>query len=128
MVTSNNNTAESLVGKFRKVKNGLDEGQVLSTIKALVERNANLTDRFSHLDALTKLAQSTVIQAEQEAATIKKEAELAANSRADGIIASAEEQAKSKGDSIIAESRRKAEESANAILTSAQRQAEDSTK
>lgn len=47
----------------------------------LLERKRNLTDRFAHLDSLAKLAQRTVIEAEKEAETIKKEAEMAATSK-----------------------------------------------
>ncbi len=61
MVKSNTDTAEVLVRKFKKVKNGLDEAEVLSTIKELIERNRSLTDRFAHLDSLTNLAERTVI-------------------------------------------------------------------
>jgi phage-related baseplate assembly protein len=106
MVKSNNDTAEVLVSKFKKVKNGLDEAEVLSTIKELVERNRSLTDRFAHLDSLTKLAERTVIQAEQEAETIKKDAETAATSEAAIIVASAEEKAKSEADRLNAKPRR----------------------
>jgi len=125
MVTSNTNTAEDLFRNFKKVKNGLDEAQVFSAIKALIEQNRNLTDRFAHLDSLTKLAERAVIQAEQEAVTIKKEAELAATSKVESIITSTEQQAKLEADRIMAEAHRRADEAAQKMLTSAQRQAEE---
>ena len=128
MVTSNTNTPEVLFRKFKKVKSGLDSAEVFSTIKALIEQNRNLTYRFAHLDSLTNLAERTVIQAEQEAETIKKEAELAATSKADSIIASAEERAKSEADRIMAEAHQRADEAAHMMLTSAQRHAEEIAK
>jgi len=125
MVTSNTNAAEDLFKNIKKVKNGLDEAQVFSAMKALIEQNRNLTDRFAHIDSLTKLAERSVIQAEQEAEDIKKKAELAATSKANSIIASAEQQGKSEADKIIAKAHQKADEDVQIMLTSAQRQAEE---
>jgi colicin import membrane protein len=125
MVTSNNSAEELLSRKFKKVKKGLDEAEVFSTMEELLERNRNLTDRFAHLDSLTKLAERTVIRAEEIAETIKKEAERAATSQAASIIVSAKEQAKSEADRLIAETRQRANEDAHRIVTSARCQAEE---
>jgi vacuolar-type H+-ATPase subunit H len=128
MVTSNSKTAEDLFKNFKKVKNGLDEAQVFSAIKVLIEQNRNLTERIAHLDSLTQLAERTVIQAEREAEAIEKKAELAATSKANSIIASAEQQAKSEADKTIAEAHQRADKAAQIMLTSAQRQSEDAMK
>jgi vacuolar-type H+-ATPase subunit H len=128
MVTSNTNAEDVSVLKFKRVKNGLDEAEVFSFIGGLMDERNALASKLEHLDSLTKLAESSVIQAEQLAETIKKKAETAATSKVESIIAGAEEQAKSKADRITAESYQRAGESANAMLTSAQRQAEEITR
>lgn len=124
MMTSNTNPEGVLARRFKRVRNGLDEAEVLSAIEGLIEQNKDLTDRFAHIDSLTQLAQRSVIQAEQVAESIKKDAEIAATSKADSIIASAE-QAKLEADRVIAEIRQRAEEAAHEMVTSAEGKAEE---
>jgi vacuolar-type H+-ATPase subunit H len=128
MVTSITRAEGVLAPNFKKVKNGLDEAEVFSFVGGLIDQNNALATKLENLDLLKKLAESNVIQAEQLAETIKKEAEKAATFKAASIITSAEEQAKSEADRLIAESRQRADESANTMLTSAQRQAKEIVK
>jgi vacuolar-type H+-ATPase subunit H len=128
MGTSNTNAEGVSFPIFKKVKNGLDEAEVFSFIGGLIDQNNALARKLENLNALNKLAESSVIQAEQLAETIKKEAERAATSKADGIIASAEEQAKSEADRLIVETRQRADEAAHKMVTSAECQAEEIVK
>lgn len=114
--------------KFRIVKNGLDEAEVASFISALTRQNNELASKLEHLSALTKLAESTVVEAEKQAKSIRMQAEEEAKAQAASIIGAAEEQAKSEGDKIIAESKQRAEEVAQTRIASSERQAEETIK
>jgi vacuolar-type H+-ATPase subunit H len=114
--------------RFRIVKNGLDEAEVSSFISTLIQQNNELINKVEHLNALTKLAESTVVEAEKQANSIKMQTEEEAKAQAASIIAAAEEQAKSEADKIIAESKQRAEEVAQARVSLAERQAEETIK
>jgi len=114
--------------KFRIVKNGLDEAEVASFISTLTRQKNELADKLEHLSALTKLAESTVVEAEKQAKSIRMQAEEEAKAQAASIIGAAEEQAKSEGDKIIAESKQRAEEVAQTRVALAERQAEETIK
>jgi len=114
--------------KFRIVKNGLDEAEVSSFISALTRQNNELANKLEHLSALTKLAESTVVEAEKQAKSIRMQAGEEAKAQAASIIGAAEMQAKSEGDKIIAESKQRAEEVAQTRIASAERQAEETIK
>lgn len=114
--------------RFRIVKNGLDEAEVFSFISTLTQQNNELTNKVEHLSALMKLAESTVVEAEKQAKSIKIEAEEEAKAQAASIITTAEEQAKSEADKIIAESKQRAEEVAQTRVALAERQAEETIK
>lgn len=114
--------------KFRIVKNGLDEAEVSSFISSLVQQNTELANKLEHLSVLTKLAESTVVEAENQAKIIKMRADEEVKAQAASIIASAGEQAKLEADKIIAESKQQAEEAAQAKLASAERQSQQTLK
>jgi vacuolar-type H+-ATPase subunit H len=114
--------------RFRIVKNGLDEAEVSSFISTLIQQNNELTNKVEHLSALTKLAESTVVEAEKQAKSIKMQTEEEAKAQAASIIATAEEQAKSEADKIIAESKQRAEEVAQTRVALAERKAEEAIK
>jgi vacuolar-type H+-ATPase subunit H len=114
--------------KFRIVKNGLDEAEVSSFISALTRQNNELANKLEHLSALTKLAESTVVEAEKQAKSIRMQAEEEAKAQAVSIIGAAEERAKSESDKIIAESKQRAEEVAQTRIASSERQAEETIK
>ena len=114
--------------RFRIVKNGLDEAEVSSFISTLIQQNNELANKVEHLSALMKLAESTVVEAEKQAKSIKVEAEEEAKAQAASIIATAEEQAKSEADKIIAESKQRAEEVAQTRVALAEREAEETIK
>jgi len=77
-------------------------------------------DKLKHLDSLTKLAERTIIAAEEEAENVKREIEERAHENARQIVAQAEEEAKSQAQRMIGE----AEEEARNIARQAQEKAE----
>jgi len=105
---------------FRKVKNGLDENQVIPFINELTRQRDMLLQRQDHLSSLTKLAEKTVAEADRLAEEIKAEVIQQANTEAAGITASAEEQAKNLTEKIRAEAIAQANKEAAAIKTEAE--------
>ena len=114
--------------RFRIVKNGLNEAEVSSFISTLTRQNDELINKVEHLSALTKLAESTVVDAENQAKSIRMQVEEEAKAQAANIITTAEEQAKLEADKIIAESKQQAEKIAQARVALAERQAEQTIK
>jgi vacuolar-type H+-ATPase subunit H len=114
--------------KFKIVKNGLAEAEVSAFISSLVQQNSELANKVENLSALTRLAESIVVEAEKQAKGVKIQAEEDAKAQAASIIASVGEQAKLEADKIIAESKQQAEEAAQAKIASAERQAEQTIK
>ncbi len=124
MDTSDSKMKEIWGRKFKIVKNGLDEAEVFSFIGGLIDQNNALTSKLEHLDSLTKLAERTVIEANKQAQTIKKEVEGKANASAASIIAEAEEKAKNEIDRITSGAEQKAKKSAEEKITAAEQQAQ----
>jgi vacuolar-type H+-ATPase subunit H len=124
MDTNDSKIKEIWGRKFKIVKNGLDEAEVFSFIGGLIEQISALTSRLEHLDSLTKLAERTVIEANKQAQSIKKETEEKANASAASIVADAEEKARKESDRIIAEGEEKAKQSTEEKITAAERQAQ----
>jgi len=114
--------------RFRIVKNGLNEAEVSSFISTLTRQNDELVNKVEHLSALTKLAESTVVEAENQAKSIRMQVEEEAKAQAASIVAAAEEQAKLEADKIIAKSKQRAEEVAQIRVATAERQAEEMIK
>ena len=114
--------------RFRIVKNGLDEAEVSSFISTLTQQNNELANKVEHLSALTKLAESTVVEAENQAKSIRMQVEEEAKAQAASIVAAAEEQAKLEAEKIITESKQRAEEVTQTRVVLAERQAEETIK
>ena len=110
--------------EFRRVKNGLDEAQVASSINELISQRDKFGQHEEHLSSLTRLAEKTVTEADKLVEEIKTEAKEQAKAEASAIITKAEEQAQR----IIEEKRTEiidiATEQAEAIKTEAEREAE----
>ena len=124
MDTSDGKIREIWGRKFKVVKNGLDEAEVFSFIGGLIDQNNALASKLEHLDSLTKLAERTVIEANKQAQSIKKEAEEKANASAASIIAGAEEKARKEVDRITSEGERKAKQSVQEKIAAAEQQAQ----
>jgi len=128
VVMGNNSDKDGFVElggtEFRRVKNGLDEAQVASSISELISQRDKFRQNEEHLSSLTKLAEKTVTEADELAEEIKTEAKEQAKTEASAIITKAEEQAQR----IIEEKRTEiiniATEQAEAIKTEANQEAE----
>jgi len=128
MDTSDSKIREIWGRKFKIVKHGLDEVEVFSFIGGLIDQNNALASKLEHLDSLTKLAERTVIEANKQSQSIKKEAEEKANARAASIIAEADEKARKEVDRIISEGERKAKQSMLEKIAVAEQQAQSMLK
>jgi F0F1-type ATP synthase membrane subunit b/b' len=79
---------------FKRVKQGLDEEQVLSFVNELIDQRDKLLHRQAHLSSLIELAERTVAEADNIAQKIKQEATDKAKANVDEIITKASEDAK----------------------------------
>jgi len=91
---NHNDLIELLGSTFEKGKHGLDEEQIVSSVKQLIDERDALVKRQEHVTSLTRLYERTVSEADDLAEEIKKEAEEQAQVRAKAILGEAEEQAK----------------------------------
>lgn len=77
-------------------------------------------EKLAHLDSLTRLAESTVVQAEKEAEALRAEIEEEAQVSASAIVAEAEERAKAVEERIVSEAEETATVNAEGIVTEAE--------
>jgi vacuolar-type H+-ATPase subunit E/Vma4 len=91
--------------------------QLESIISGLAERFGVDNEKTKHLDSLAKLAESTIIEADKQAESIKVEAEERARAEEERIVNEARDKASTEAERILAE----AQEQANFI----RREAED---
>jgi cell division septum initiation protein DivIVA len=106
--------------KFRVVKNGLDESEVVPFIANLIEQNNDLRNRLQHLEGLTKLAERTIIEAGAIAESLR--AEIIEKSHEEAAVIHADANVKAKRE--LADAQRKAE----GTLAEAERVAEETLK
>ena len=108
---------------FKRAKNGLDEGEVASFLNELISERDMLIKNQEHLSSLTALAERTVMEADNLAKQIQKEAEDKATVEANTIIAGAEERVQKMIEEKRAEAIAIATKEAEAITIEAKRQA-----
>jgi vacuolar-type H+-ATPase subunit H len=128
-----NGQQKELFGRtFKIVKNGLDEGEIVSFLSGLIEQNTELVAKLEHMDSLNKLAENKVIEAQNEAESIRLEIEQNAKDTASVIIAEAREAAEKNAQDKIEETKliaetikARAEEEANRIKAEASQKAEE---
>jgi vacuolar-type H+-ATPase subunit H len=111
-MTKNNkrNGVVELWGReFKKVGDGLDKKEVVSFVDELMKKHEALLKRADHLSSLTKLAEKTIVEADNVAQHVKSEAEEQAKSEAKNILSEAEEQAKSEAKNILSEAEEQAQ-------------------
>jgi vacuolar-type H+-ATPase subunit H len=125
MDTNDGKTKEMWGRRFKVVKNGLDEAEVVSFVTGLIEQNKELTTKLEHIDTLKKLAEKTVIEAEKQAKDIKAEIEEKAQARAEAILAEAQEKAQVEASRIVSEADQKAERILLEKIELAKKQGED---
>ena len=109
--------------EFRRVKSGLDEVEVASFIDELVRDRDKLAQSQHHIGALTKLAETTIVEADRLAGQIKMEATQQAKAESAAIIGKAKEQAQQIVAKKEAEVLKTAHEEADAIRIEAERKA-----
>ena len=111
-MTKNNkrNGVVELWGReFKKVGDGLDKKEVVSFVDELMKKHEALLKRAEHLSSLTKLAEKTIVEADNVAQHVKSKAEEQAKSEAKNILSEAEEQAKSEAKTILSEAEEQAQ-------------------
>jgi len=121
----NNNGVVKLWGhEFKKAKDGLDKEQVVSFVNELMNEHETLLKRAEHLSSLTQLAEKTIVEADNVAKQVQKEAGDKAKAGANAIVAKAEEQAQKLIQEKSAEAVAIANKEAEAIKAKAQQRAE----
>jgi cell division septum initiation protein DivIVA len=110
--------------EFKKAKDGLDKEQVVSFVNELMNEHKALLKRAEHLSSLTKLAEKTIVEADNVAQQVQKEAEDKAKAEANTIVAKAEEQAQQLVQEKSAEATAMANREAETIKAKAQQRAE----
>ena len=110
--------------EFNRAENGLDEEQVVSFVNELMNEREELLKSVEHLSSLTRLAEKTVVEADNVAQQTQKEAAEQAKAEANAIVAKAEEEAQQVVEEKRAEAIAMADREAEAIKANAQQQAE----
>ena len=80
--------------EFNRLKNGLDEAQVASFINELIEERDKLAQSQEHIASLTRLAETTVVEADNLATQIKTETAEQTKADSTAITDKAREQAR----------------------------------
>jgi len=110
--------------EFKKAAEGLDKGEVVSFVDELMKKHEALLKRAEHLSSLTKLAEKTIVEADDVAKEVKSKAEEQARAEAKAILAEAEEQAQKIIEEKRAEALARVSREVEAIKAKAQQQAE----
>jgi cell division initiation protein len=127
-MAKNNNNSNGVVElwghEFKKTADGLDKGEVISFVTELMKKNESLLKRADHLESLTKLAEKTIMDADEVAKQVQEEAKEQAKAEAKKILSGAEEEAQRLIEERKAEATAVAKREAEAIKAKAQKQAE----
>ena len=107
--------------EFKRVKNGLDEAQITSFVDELIKERDELAQSQHHIASLTKLAETTIVEADRLAKQIKTEALEQAKAESAAIIDKAREQAQQIAERKQAEILKMADEKAHAIQSQAEK-------
>jgi len=109
--------------EFKRVKNGLDEAQVIPFIKELINERDKLAQSQDHVASLSRLAERAIVEADKLATQIKTEAAEEAKAESAAIIDKAKEQARQMAEKKVAEAAKLAKEEASAIKAKAEKEA-----
>ncbi|MFO7773006.1 MAG: ATP synthase F0 subunit B [Dehalococcoidia bacterium] len=109
--------------EFKRAKNGVDEFQVGSFIDELIKERDELAQSQHHIASLTKLAETTIVEADRLAKQIKTEATEQAKSESAAIIDRAKEEAQQLAEKKQTEAQDRAEKEAKAIRSEAEKEA-----
>ena len=109
--------------EFKRVKNGVDEVQIGVFIDELIRERDELAQSQHHIASLTKLAETTIVEADRLANQTKTEASEQAKAESVAIIDKAKEQARQMAEKKQAEALEAANREANAIRSGAEKEA-----
>ena len=105
-MSNTNSKVQSVHGRqFRRVKNGLNEADVITCVSSLMAQNDDLSQRLENVDALMKSSENTIVEAGKQAKAIEMKIEEEAQAEATALIARAEESARAGVAALIAEVR-----------------------
>jgi vacuolar-type H+-ATPase subunit H len=125
MQHKNGKTKEIWGRQFSVVKHGLDEHEVFSFVGTLIDRNNEYAEKLEHLDSLVKLAENTIVEADQEAERIRTQVLERADEEARAVLARAGEDAKAQAQVILSDAEEAAAVQAAKILAEAEREAQE---
>lgn len=109
--------------EFKRVKNGVDEAEIGAFIDELITERDEMAKAKHHIASLTKLAETTIVEADRMAAQIKAEASEQAKAESAAVMEQAQEQGREMAEKKQAEALEKAHEEASAIVSQAEKQA-----
>lgn len=109
--------------EFKRVKNGVDEAQVATFIDELIKERDELRQSKHHIASLTKLAETTIVEAEKMANQISTEAEEKARSESTALLEEAKQKAQEMAEQKQAEALEIAGKEAEAIKSKAKKEA-----
>lgn len=109
--------------EFKRVKTGLDEAQVVAFVNELIGERDKLAKSQHHIGSLTKLAETTIVEADRLANQIKAEASEQAKAERAALLDKAREEAKQMAEQKQAEALNKANEETAVIRAEAEKQA-----
>jgi cell division septum initiation protein DivIVA len=107
--------------EFKRVKNGLDEAEIASFVDELIKERDELAQSQHHIASLSKLAETTIVEADRLAKQLKAEATEQAKAESVAIIDKAREQAQQMAEIKQAEILKVANEKADAIQSQAEK-------
>ncbi|MFP3898354.1 MAG: hypothetical protein ACLFVD_03500 [Dehalococcoidia bacterium] len=124
MSSSGKDSVVTLGGRqFKRTKSGLDEAQIAAFIEELIRERDSLAKSQHHIASLTKLAETTIVEADRLANQIKTDAAEQAKAESTAIIDKAKEQAQQMAQEKQAEVLEAANQQASAIRAEAEREA-----
>jgi cell division septum initiation protein DivIVA len=109
--------------EFKRTKNGVDESEVGAFIDELIKERDQLAQSQHHIASLTKLAESTIVEADRMANKIKADASEQAEAESAAIIDKAKEQAEQMAEQKQAEALEAANREADNIRSEARKEA-----
>ena len=109
--------------EFKRVRNGVDESEIAVFIDELIGERDELAKAKHHIASLTKLAETTIVEADRMAAQIKAEASEQAKAERAALIDEAKERARQIAERKQAEVLEIANEKASAIRSEAEKEA-----
>jgi hypothetical protein len=125
MGDGDNGVVDIMGHSFRRVKDGLDESQVIPFMERIISERDLLAERQEHLTSLTRLYERTIAEADELAKQIKKESEEQARSQTEAVFARAEEQARQMVEEKTAEALATAREEAEKIKANAKKESRE---